>query len=59
MAFDDQGAFWLSESEKILNPYFGKAMRFCGEVTETYLKGKKVIQKGGPAQQKSGGQPNH
>jgi Cu(I)/Ag(I) efflux system membrane fusion protein len=59
MAFDDQGAFWLSESEKILNPYFGKAMRFCGEVTETYLKGKKVIQKGGPAQQKSGGQHNH
>jgi Cu(I)/Ag(I) efflux system membrane fusion protein len=59
MAFDDQGAFWLSETEKILNPYFGKAMRFCGEVTETYLKGKKVIQKGGPAQKKSGGQHNH
>lgn len=32
MAFDDKGAFWLSESEKIRNPYFGDMMLTCGEV---------------------------
>ncbi len=34
MAFDDKGAYWLSESEKILNPYFGDMMLTCGEVTK-------------------------
>jgi Cu(I)/Ag(I) efflux system membrane fusion protein len=33
MAFDDKGAYWLSESDKILNPYFGDMMLTCGEVT--------------------------
>jgi membrane fusion protein, copper/silver efflux system len=32
MAFDDKGAYWLSESDKILNPYFGDMMLTCGEV---------------------------
>ncbi|MDP2424714.1 MAG: efflux RND transporter periplasmic adaptor subunit [Bacteroidales bacterium] len=32
MAFDDKGAFWLSEFEEIKNPYFGNAMLKCGEV---------------------------
>lgn len=32
MAFDDKGANWLSESDKILNPYFGNMMLTCGEV---------------------------
>jgi membrane fusion protein, copper/silver efflux system len=34
MAFDDKGAYWLSESDKILNPYFGDMMLTCGEVTK-------------------------
>jgi membrane fusion protein, copper/silver efflux system len=32
MAFDDKGAYWLSESDEILNPYFGDDMLRCGEV---------------------------
>jgi len=35
MAFDNQGAFWLSTSEEIKNPYFGDEMLECGEVQET------------------------
>lgn len=34
MAFDDKGAFWLSNSDDILNPYFGSLMLHCGEVQE-------------------------
>ncbi|MEQ8473637.1 MAG: DUF3347 domain-containing protein [Marinoscillum sp.] len=34
MAFDNKGGFWLSDSDKILNPYFGDAMLTCGEVVE-------------------------
>ncbi len=34
MAFDDKGAYWLSEEEAILNPYFGDEMLQCGEVTK-------------------------
>lgn len=44
MAFDDEGAFWLSESEEILNPYFGDMMLRCGEVKETYRKGQRIFQ---------------
>jgi Cu(I)/Ag(I) efflux system membrane fusion protein len=43
MAFDNKGAYWLSESEEIRNPYFGKSMLTCGEVTTTYLKGQPVM----------------
>ncbi len=46
MAFDDKGAYWLSESEEILNPYFGDMMLRCGEVTETYRQGQKVYGEG-------------
>lgn len=35
MAFDDQGAFWLSAQEEIRNPYFGERMLKCGSVEET------------------------
>jgi membrane fusion protein, copper/silver efflux system len=42
MAFDDKGAFWLSESDQILNPYFGDMMLTCGEVTETFRKGQPI-----------------
>lgn len=34
MAFNDQGAYWLSASKEILNPYFGDKMLKCGRVTE-------------------------
>jgi membrane fusion protein, copper/silver efflux system len=45
MAFDDEGAHWLSESDDILNPYFGDMMLRCGEVQETYRKGLSVAAK--------------
>lgn len=35
MAFDNTGGDWLSDSDEILNPYFGKMMLHCGSVTET------------------------
>jgi hypothetical protein len=35
MAFDNKGAYWISESEKIRNPYFGEKMLGCGSVEET------------------------
>jgi len=35
MAFNNEGAFWLSKEDKIRNPYFGDEMLTCGEVKET------------------------
>jgi len=35
MAFNDKGAYWLSNKDSIRNPYFGKKMLTCGEVRET------------------------
>lgn len=32
MAFNDQGAYWLSTSKAVLNPYFGDVMLKCGRV---------------------------
>jgi Cu(I)/Ag(I) efflux system membrane fusion protein len=58
MAFDNKGAVWLAESEEIRNPYFGETMLSCGEVKETYLKGQKVFDEGGPAKQAAAGH-NH
>ena len=34
MANNDKGAYWLSASEGILNPYFGDVMLTCGETKE-------------------------
>jgi Cu(I)/Ag(I) efflux system membrane fusion protein len=34
MAFDDQGADWLSTEEQIRNPYFGDQMLKCGKTLE-------------------------
>ena len=31
---DNKGAFWLSDSREIKNPYYGKKMASCGEVQE-------------------------
>ncbi|ETN93758.1 membrane fusion protein, Cu(I)/Ag(I) efflux system [Zhouia amylolytica] len=35
MADSNQGAYWLSKEDKVLNPYYGDAMLSCGEVTKT------------------------
>jgi hypothetical protein len=35
MAFNDQGAYWLSRESEIKNPYFGSKMLTCGETRET------------------------
>jgi hypothetical protein len=35
MAFNDEGAYWLSNSREIQNPYFGRKMEECGEVTDS------------------------
>ena len=35
MAFDDTGAYWISATEAIRNPYFGESMMSCGVTRET------------------------
>ena len=35
MANSDKGAYWLSETKEIRNPYFGEDMLGCGETRET------------------------
>jgi len=35
MAFNDAGAFWLSNSSDVKNPYFGPKMLTCGEVKDS------------------------
>lgn len=41
MAFNDAGAYWLSQSSDIKNPYFGKKMLTCGEVKDSIdLRGR-------------------
>lgn len=35
MADNNKGAYWLSETTEIRNPYFGKKMMDCGETKET------------------------
>lgn len=34
MAFDNKGAYWLTDSHKIRNPYFGQEMLTCGSIIE-------------------------
>lgn len=34
MAFNNEGAYWISEAEQIRNPYFGDKMLTCGQVKE-------------------------
>ncbi len=34
MAIGNKGAYWLSETEEIRNPYFGEVMLKCGETRE-------------------------
>jgi len=35
MAFNDKGAYWLSNTDEIKNPYFGDKMLECGEVLDS------------------------
>jgi hypothetical protein len=35
MAFNEKGAYWLSDESEIKNPYFGKKMIECGEITDS------------------------
>lgn len=35
MAFNEKGAHWLSNESEIKNPYFGKKMLECGDVTDS------------------------
>jgi Cu(I)/Ag(I) efflux system membrane fusion protein len=39
MAFNNTGAYWLSDREIILNPYFADKMLNCGDVIEEILEG--------------------
>ncbi len=34
MAFNNKGAYWLSKSEEVRNPYFGEKMMKCGSTKE-------------------------
>ncbi|MFN8335429.1 MAG: efflux RND transporter periplasmic adaptor subunit [Cyclobacteriaceae bacterium] len=34
MAFDNKGAYWISQEEQVSNPYFGEQMLRCGETKE-------------------------
>ena len=36
MAFDDTGAWWISDEREVVNPYFGEEMLNCGMVQEEY-----------------------
>lgn len=36
MAFNEKGAYWLSNTDSIRNPYFGSKMLTCGETKETF-----------------------
>jgi Cu(I)/Ag(I) efflux system membrane fusion protein len=35
MAFNDRGAYWMSSSSKLQNPYFGNGMLGCVELTDS------------------------
>jgi hypothetical protein len=41
MAFQDQGADWIADEPKVINPYFGDEMLHCGKVKATLFKAGK------------------
>ena len=55
MAFDNEGADWISKEREIRNPYFGDKMMKCGIVQDTITKDYKnppmesipIVQKAG------------
>lgn len=36
MAFNNRGAYWISDEKQVMNPYFGDAMLKCGAVREEF-----------------------
>ena len=34
MAFNNTGGTWLQQDAELVNPYFGDAMLYCGDVLE-------------------------
>ncbi len=40
MAFDNKGAYWMSDTRDINNPYFGDKMLKCGEVADSLDYGR-------------------
>lgn len=36
MAFNNKGAYWISDSDEVLNPYFGDRMLRCGNIEEEF-----------------------
>jgi hypothetical protein len=38
MAFNDQGAYWLSTNKEVRNPYFGESMLKCGTNEEIHKR---------------------
>ena len=57
MAFDYEGADWLSPEPSILNPYFGEEMLTCGTVTENLSFDPKQAVR--DSEKKSGAQHEH
>lgn len=45
MAFDNQGAYWLSNTAEIRNPYFGHKMLTCGSIEDSIDYGSKAVAK--------------
>lgn len=41
IAFDNQGASWMSKEKDVNNPYFGESMLKCGEVKQEYKSSAK------------------
>lgn len=56
MAFDNEGADWISDVEEIRNPYFGDRMLKCGSVQETIDKDFRNLP---PSSSKGGGSSQH
>ncbi len=50
MAFDNEGADWLSSEEAVRNPYFGEKMLKCGAVKETFPLERKPTDQANPNQ---------
>lgn len=42
MAFDNAGAQWVQQSETLANPYYGPAMKRCGELRATVGPGERL-----------------
>ncbi|MCB9290729.1 MAG: efflux RND transporter periplasmic adaptor subunit [Lewinellaceae bacterium] len=50
MAFDNEGADWLSTEEAISNPYYGEKMLKCGSVKETFPLDRRPTAQANPSQ---------